>query len=147
MFETKAAMRRMAEEAHRLKKKVASIKEETSEAIGTVKQTLEVGAATFGFAYAGQLWADDNGDFTIAGAPVDLAAAVVLHGLAFFGATGKKYAEDAHNFGDGALASWLAKKGAALGKAAKEEGGFFKQVGISGIPNAPGHRQEVPIHR
>ncbi len=56
------------------------------------------------------------GALTIAGSqvPLDLAAGILGHGLAFFGLPGK-YSEHLHNVSDGAIAAYLTKWGIGYG--------------------------------
>lgn len=80
-------------------------------AVGQIAQTVEVGAAAFGFGYL-------NGKgIKLPGAnlpPIDLTAGVLLQAAAHFGLAGK-YGEHLHNFADGALAAYAAKLGTRAG--------------------------------
>lgn len=98
----------------RTKARLEKVKEQTAEAMAQVVQTTEIGATAFGFGFARGRYGDITLPF---GIPIDLGAGVVLHALAFMGAAGAKYDEHLHNFGDGALASYLTFLGASFGGA------------------------------
>ena len=89
--------------AARAESAMMKIRQKAEGMIGTGVQMTEVGAAAFAFGYANGRWGE-NGELTVAGLPVDLGAAVVLHGVALFGGLGK-YTEHGHNLGNGALAA------------------------------------------
>lgn len=97
------------------RKKMAQMREGAEEVIGEGIRIGEVGAAALGFGYANGRWGE-NGELAVGGIPVDLGAAVLLHGTAFMGGLGK-YAEHGHNLGTGALAAAAYRTGAKIGAA------------------------------
>jgi hypothetical protein len=109
--------REMAEQAQNklesAQKTMAKIREKAEGAIQTGIQIAEVSGTSFAFGYANGRWGE-NGELTIGGVPVDLGAAVALHGVAFLGGLGK-YAEHGHNMGTGALAACAYRTGAQMG--------------------------------
>jgi len=84
--------------------------------IGTTVRVTEVSGAAMAFGYAHGRWGE-NGELAVAGLPVDIGAAVLLHGAALFGGLGA-YAEHGHNLGNGALAAYAYRTGAQIGAAA-----------------------------
>ncbi len=112
--------REMLEQAHnkveRAQLTMAKIREKAESAIATGIQIAEVSGTSFAFGYANGRWGE-NGELAFGGVPVDLGAAVVLHGVAFLGGLGK-YAEHGHNLGTGALAACGYRTGAQIGAAA-----------------------------
>lgn len=106
----------MASKFEALKARFANMREKGQEQLGHVLQTAEIGAASFGFAFARGKMGDENGDLDVAGIPVSLGAAVALHGLGFMGVFGK-HDEHAHNLGDGALAEYATVQGLRMGAA------------------------------
>ncbi len=109
--------------------KMERLREQAESAIGTGIQMAEVSGAAFGFGYANGRWGE-NGELAIGGVPVDLGAAVVLHGTAFLGGFGK-YSEHGHNLGTGALAACAYRTGA--------------QIGASAAQKAHGHPQNAAL--
>jgi len=111
--------------------RVKQIKEKTTEAMGQVVQTVEVGVAAFGFALARGRFEDKEG-LNVVGVPVDLGVGVLAHVLGFMGAAGK-YDEHLHNFGDGALACYLTVLGGGIGRdmKVKADGGTRGAGGTS----------------
>lgn len=95
------------------RKKMAQMREGAEEVIGEGIRIGEIGAAALGFGYANGRWGE-NGELAVGGIPVDLGAAVLLHGTAFMGGLGK-YAEHGHNLGTGALAAAAYRTGAKIG--------------------------------
>jgi hypothetical protein len=121
-------LKKMAEVADRLKGQLGRYKEQAQATLGVVVQTSEIGIAAFGFGVI-------RGKFpepALFGVPVDLAAGLGMHILGFFGGAGN-YTEHAHNFGDGALASYLSALGTGLGK---QWGAPAAQKQIAGAPVA-----------
>lgn len=105
---------------------------------GELTRAGEVGLSTFGFAYANGAFAAAGKDHhEVAGAPTDLASALALHGLAFFGLFGR-YGEHAHNIGTGALAAYLARLGTRLGVDARARRTTQKTSGPAGYFPARG---------
>lgn len=90
--------------------KLDRLKEKTEEMTGQVVQVVEVGAAAFGFGVIKGRW----GAVEVVGVPVDLAAGVALHVLAFTGIAGK-YGEHMHSLANGALAVWAGQMGTGVG--------------------------------
>src|SRR5271169_308487 len=107
----------IARELDRSKGWIASKKEKEQAMLRTGLNFGEVGAGALGFSYLNARYGNDPSGtyYQLMGVPVDLAAAVLLHGLAFFGLAGG-YEEDMHMLGTGAIASYLARLGGQLGK-------------------------------
>lgn len=125
---SKSTLKKAAEQAIRLKRQVDNIKEKSAEALGHAVQTLEVGSASFGFAYLRGRLTTPERQFTVMNVPIDLLAGFGLHALSFAGAF-DKYDEHAHNFGDGALAAYLAFTGLKFGAQSQDPA---KSVTIAG---------------
>lgn len=106
---------RQAEAANNKAKKW---KEKGEEVIGRVARTVETGVCSFGFGYL----AGRKGDVRIMGAPVALVSAAALHLGGFFGVFGK-YADHAHNLGDGGIAAYTTILGVQIGTEHKQAAG------------------------
>lgn len=119
------------EYAEAAKKKMAKVREHAEEAIGYGIQAVEVSGTSFAMGYANARWGKE-GELKIAGLPVDLGAAVALHGVAFMGGLGK-YSEHGHNVADGAMAAYSYRMGAQLGVAALKSASTPQQK-TSGLP-------------
>lgn len=126
---TTTSLARMKEYVERARDKMASLREKTEGIIDTGIAAAEVSGTAFAFGYANARWGE-NGELKVGGLPVDLGAAVALHGIAFMGGLGK-HAEHGHNVGTGALASYTYRLGTQLGAEAKTvaERGDAKQLG------------------
>lgn len=111
---------------NRARAQVATIREKSAEAIGTIVQTFEVGGTAFGVGFMQGRW----GSIELAGVPVEFIAGLGLHVLAFLGGAGR-YAEHVHNVGDGALAGYATKLGQGFGDKMKV-GGVGGGVGAMG---------------
>lgn len=106
---TREQAERLLKESHRAKAMVKRAKETAQATIDTVVTTAEVGGAALTFGVI-------NGRFggvELVGIPIDLVAALTCHGLGFL--LDDEYADHLHNFGNGALATYLATLGASLG--------------------------------
>lgn len=107
------------------RKRVAKIKEETQETVMTVVRTVEVAGAGFAFGVANGRYASPE----VVGVPVDLGAAIVLHGLGFF--LDRDVGVHLHNVGDGALTSYTTALGFGVGKrwaAERGDGGAIAET-------------------
>lgn len=104
--------------AERMQRRFENAKEKGEEVVGSVVQTAEVGATAFAFGYARGRYGETN----VMGVPIDLGAGAATHLGAFFGLFGK-YAEHAHNLADGAIAEYLAVKGAIVGDKMRQKAG------------------------
>lgn len=111
-----------------LKSRLAKIREQSTEAVGTVLQTAEVAGACGALSWVNGRYGAPDGTKQANGAPlkqvmgmpVDLGTAVVLHGLSFTGMLGKQK-EHGHNLGDGALACYVARVATGMGEKAKQK--------------------------
>lgn len=123
----------MAKESkyEKLKARVASLKEKSTEALGQVLQTVEVGGSAFAFGFMRGKMGDDNGELDVVGIPASLGAGVLLHGMGFLGLFGK-HSEHAHNLGDGAIAEYGAIAGMRMGNARSANPGVKRIAGTSG---------------
>ena len=116
--------RRDIEEAHRYARdaigRVRSYSNTGEHVVGQVTQTVEVGLGAVGVGILSGYF----GPLNIAGSPVplDLAAGVAGHQLAFMGLAGR-HAEHLHNFSDGVMAGYLAKFGVGYGKSLAQKAG------------------------
>lgn len=117
-----------------LMSRLAKIREQSTETVGTVLQTAEVAGAAAAFSWANGRYGDLDpkaGNFdpqkNVMGVPVDLAGAVLLHGLSFTGMLGK-HKEHGHNLGDGALASYACRTAMTMGLRAKSKAGQPKAI-------------------
>jgi hypothetical protein len=95
-------------------RRLQSMKAQAQEQAAIVIEALETSASTFGFSFARGYWAQPGQDVAIAGIPIDLVGAIVFHGMGFVGGMGQ-YKKDMHNFGNGALASYVATLGLKMG--------------------------------
>ena len=93
----------------------------------SVVTTVEVGASAFGLGIVQGRY----GPRDIMGVPVDLAAAVGLHGLALMGVGGEMTGH-MQNFGNGALASYLNTVGRGLGIGMAQETPAAESSGRTG---------------
>lgn len=96
-------------------KRLSNVKEEMKVSMAFIKQTMEVGIASFGMAWALARWGGAGKTITLVGIPVELGGALVLKAVAFTGLL-DEYSADAHNLGDGLLSVYLVKKGFELGQ-------------------------------
>jgi hypothetical protein len=137
--------KKLAQGYLRFKAQVEKVKEKAAESMQHAVQTMEVGGSAFGFGYLrGRMSAPDK-PFAILGVPTDLGVGVALHALAFMGAF-DKYNEHGHNFGDGALASYLTFKGIQFGQEAKAKsttGYDPAQLGAGGVGFAGGNESSL----
>jgi hypothetical protein len=115
--QAREAVEQALEKAERMKENMAKLREKAEGAIGLGIQIAEVSTASMGFGYLNGRFGE-NGELAWGGVPVDLGAAVLLHGTAFFGAWGK-YAEHGHNLGLGALGACAYRTGTQIGANAK----------------------------
>lgn len=99
--------------AAKAKTTMAKWREKNEEVIGRGMQLVEVSGTAFAFGFANSRWGE-NGELKIAGIPVDLGVAAVVHSMGFLGGLGE-YAEHGHNVADGALASFAYRVGAQMG--------------------------------
>lgn len=111
---SKRELDEIKEKGMRLHKRLASMKEEMKESLAYVRQSVEVGVASFGSAWALAKWGGPEMQVTFVGMPVELLGSVLLHGVGFAGVL-DGYAEDAHNIADGLLSTFLVKKGLQMG--------------------------------
>ena len=103
----------------KMQKRITSLQSRAKNAVAqaegimeSVVQTTEVGVAALGLGLIqGRYGADAT---SIQGVPLDLVAAVALHGAALLGVGGEMKSH-MHNFGNGALASYLNTVGRGLG--------------------------------
>jgi hypothetical protein len=130
---TLAKMRGWAEKA---KDKMARFRKHAEEQIGHGIQGAEVSGTAFGMGYLNARYGKD-GELKVLGLPVDLAAAIGMHGVAFAGGLGK-YKEHGHNVGDGALASFAYRFGSQLGTNALKNANAPKTE-VKGIPSSVHH--------
>jgi hypothetical protein len=106
---TREQAERLLKESHRAKAMVKRAKETAHATIKTVVDTTEVGGAAFAFGVInGRM-----GGVEFVGMPLDLVAALALHGMGFL--LDGEYSEHLHNFGNGALATYLATMGSSIG--------------------------------
>lgn len=122
--------------ADRLQKRIASVRENTEEAIGHGMEVAEVSAAAFAFGYANGRWARPGEDLKVLGIPADLAAGFGLTGLALLGGFGK-YSEHGVNIGAGALAAFGYRSGLELGAQASANASGARPTSYSGTYYAP----------
>lgn len=106
----------------RMRARAENMKEKAEEALGTAIQTVEVGGTSFLFAYLRGRMGDENGDLNVVGIPASLGTGVAMHLVGFLGGFGK-YADHAHNIGDGAIAEYAVTMGVRIGADAKVEAG------------------------
>lgn len=100
-----------------LKRRASKALEQAEDVLKVGVRTAEVGAAAFGL---GVLSGKTQGGMPeVVGVPIDLGAGAVLHTLGFLG-VGGDLSEHMHNFGDGALASYLVTQGVVVGDAWKK---------------------------
>jgi len=107
----------IARELDRTKGKLAQIAEKTREKTREALSVAEVGVGALGFSWLNAKYGNDatGSIYEVAGVPVDLAAGVLLCGLAVADMAGG-YEQDALMLGTGALASYACRLGTSLGK-------------------------------
>ena len=106
---TRQDAERLLRTAQNARASIKRAKEHANEAVERVVQTVEVGSTAFGFGII-------NGRFNgveVLGVPLDALTGFGLHALGFFGVA----PQHLHNFGDGAMASYLTTTGAGIGRA------------------------------
>jgi hypothetical protein len=106
---TRSDAERLLKTAQNARASIKRAKEHANEAVDRIVQTVEVGSTAFAFGIA-------NGRFggvEVLGVPLDALASFGMHSLAFFGVA----TDHLHNFGDGAMASYLTTTGAGIGRA------------------------------
>lgn len=106
---TRQDAERLLRQAQSARVAIKRAKETANEAVEQIVQTVEVSSTAFGFGLINGRW---NG-VEVLGVPLDALTALGLHALAFFGVA----PQHLHNFGDGALASYLTTTGAGIGRA------------------------------
>lgn len=117
---TKQSLTKARAFVERAQKRMATIREQSEQAIEDVVTVVEVGGSALACSYVHHAWGE-NDELKIVGVPIDIGAGLTLAGLALFGGLGK-YREHGVNLGAGAIASYAYRVGAELGKqaAAKE---------------------------
>jgi len=106
---TRQDAERLLRTAQNARASIKRAKEHANEAVERMVQTVEVGSTAFSFGII-------NGRFNgveVLGVPLDALAAFSMHAIAFFGVA----PDHMHNFGDGAMASYLTTSGAGIGRA------------------------------
>jgi hypothetical protein len=100
--------------------RMKKLKAKAGEAVEVLVQSVEIGTASLGMGLVNGYFVDDEGNrgIQLFGVPLDLGGAILLHGLGFVGG---KYAEHAHNFGDGLLAAFLTTLGMGVGDKMRTE--------------------------
>lgn len=122
---------------HNAKARLEKYKETAQETMKQGVAMAEVGGASFLASYGRGKFGDAEGRWLVSGVDVDLAGAVVLHGVAFMDLFGS-YNDHGHNLGNGLLACYLAHKGFDLGRQSRN------QSGAAGELPAPGPGVYVP---
>lgn len=102
------------DKAQRAYSRLGKMREKSEEMLGQVLQTTEVVGTGFLFSYLRGRMGDAEGELDVAGVPVSLGSGLAFHVLGFTGVFGK-YAEHAHNLGDGALVEYAVVQGMRLG--------------------------------
>jgi hypothetical protein len=110
----KRNMRDIAEKGLRAIARMNNLHAKAQEQMGEMVAALEVNASAFFFGFARGYWAQPGQDVAIMGIPVDLAGGLLGHAFALFGGLGR-YKADAHNFSNGALASYSTTLGLKMG--------------------------------
>jgi hypothetical protein len=114
--------------------------------MGRVTRTAEVAAGAVGVGIASGYF----GPLNIAGSPVplDLAAGVATHLLAFAGIFGDGVGGHLHNLADGMVAGYMTKFGVGYGKSLAQKAGRPISPVFSGVGNGrmpPGHANRGPL--
>ncbi len=107
---SKTQILRAKDRAFSLARRASAYRAKADQAVETLVGSAEVGASAFALG----LVQGRYGGVEIVGVPLDLSAAIVMHGLAFVG-VGGKLSGHLHSFGDGALATYLATLGRGAG--------------------------------
>lgn len=134
---SRAQLEKLRNRYQSMQARVKNLREKANETVGQLIQTTEVSVAAFGLGLINGRFVDkETGEpgVEILGVPLDLGAAVVLHGIAFVG--GGKYSEHMHNLGDGALAAYLTTMGVGVGTRMrqKNEGALMPGGGGGALP-------------
>lgn len=115
----------LREKYDRLKGRMSSMAEKSSEALEQGLQTAEVVGTCFVMGAAQARYGDEEtGDLEVAGVPISLGAGIFMHGLALFGgfsSGSKDLPKHGHNVGDGFLSAFFFTKGMQLGTKLREE--------------------------
>lgn len=110
---TRADIAHGVRRAESLRARLANVRKKTEKVTETAVHTLEVGASAFGFgALHGYNGTEDG--VQVVGIPIELLAAVGLHGAGFLGLGGKA-SSHLHGVADGALASYATRLGYSMG--------------------------------
>lgn len=118
----------MSTKIEQVKARLTKIREAASETMGEALKLAETAAAASAISWAngryGKIGTTPGSDFTphydVAGMPIDVGTAVVLHGASFAGLLGK-YKEHGHNLANGALCSYAGRKFLTMGMTAKNK--------------------------
>lgn len=121
--EARQQMARLVRDNQTLRNAKARAQQEAMVIAGNVLATAEVVGMAFGMGFLRGYYGEKA---TIMGLPVDAATGLVLHGVAYGlgfagGAVAHFVAANLHNLANGALATWAAASGAAIGKHKREE--------------------------
>lgn len=107
-------LRKLADKGMRAISRMNRASIEAKEKFGIAIGSLEVSASAFAFGFARGYWATPGQDVEILGVPVDLAGAAVFHLAGVFMGLGH-LESDAHNLGNGGLASYFTTLGMRSG--------------------------------
>lgn len=107
-------LRKLADKGMRAISRMNRASMEAKEKFGVMIGSLEVSTAAFAFGFARGYWATPGQDVEVLGVPIDLAGAASFHLLGAFANLGH-LETDAHNFGNGALASYFTTLGMRSG--------------------------------
>lgn len=132
-----------------LKEKLTRVKQEGLIFAAHVLATAEIVGAAFGMGFMRGYYGEKA---VILGLPIDAAAGLLLHGVAYGlgfagGRTAKFVAANFHNLANGALATWSAAAGAQLGykkKSTAQEDPAAQQVPPPPAPPQPAQGGEFP---
>ncbi len=124
---TRAHLRGARSRALGFARRLGAHRDKADKAVEVLVSAAEVGGASFSLG----LIQGRYGGVEIVGVPLDLGAAIVLHGLAFIG-VGGKLSHHLHNFGDGALATYLATLGRGAGVEMRKKALGAAVTGVDG---------------
>lgn len=105
-----------------LQNRIAKAKDKANEVVGVLVRTAEIGVTAFGLSVMNAKFGKPGeGAVVVVGVPLSLGIGVALHIAGFMGLGGARGESHLHNFGDGALAEYLADTGRTIGLGWKQK--------------------------
>jgi hypothetical protein len=122
----------------RAKETARRFKERYGKKIAIGFHAAETGGVAYAFGFLNGRFGGEENEMSIGGVvPVDLVAAGLLHGVAFFGGLDESDAPHVHALGNGALAACGYRYGSRLGERMAVEAGAKAPRAIAGSQSLP----------